>query len=157
MRLIGSAVPAAAAAVVFFFLVLCQKPLDAALESNPNAWGNLFGAVFDWSAIQTGFMFGVYGFLIGAPNGFMKAIETTSAFQLFRAGVLTSLFAGFVLTIVSLPLLVLSPEPRELHFMIRLLVYFWLSLFVFALLSFFKTAFVFAKMTSQSGSGKIPA
>src|SRR4051812_5864649 len=33
---------------------------------------SLYGAVFNWSAIQTGFAFGVYGFVVGKNDGFVQ-------------------------------------------------------------------------------------
>lgn len=50
-----------------------------------NGWqiSSLYGAVFNWSAIQTGFAFGVYGFVVGKNDGFVQEIRDMLAMRRF--------------------------------------------------------------------------
>ncbi len=50
-----------------------------------NGWqvSSLYGAVFNWSAIQTGFAFGVYGFVVGKNDGFVQEIRERLAMRRF--------------------------------------------------------------------------
>src|SRR4051794_5693753 len=66
----------------------------------------LYGAVFNWAAIQTGFAFGVYGFVAGKTGGFIDAARGTIAMGRFLRYVKAPNVLGFVLTVLSIPLLV---------------------------------------------------
>ena len=70
----------------------------------------LYGAVFNWAAIQTGFAFGVYGFVAGKTGGFIDAVRGTVAMSRFLRYVKAANTLGFVLTVLSIPLLVINPD-----------------------------------------------
>src|SRR5689334_19329613 len=59
---------------------------------------NLYGAIFNWSAIQTGFLFAVYGFVVGKTDGFIAAARGTQFMQRFIGYVKRANLMGFALT-----------------------------------------------------------
>jgi len=138
--------------LIFFSLCFFDEEIAQYIKDMTIDWSNLYAAVFDWAAIQTGFLFGVYGFIVGSPTGFMKAIDGTKPFRYFKIGLITSLVVGFVLTIISLPLLVFSPNPFTSGATVKVLSFLWFSFFVFALGTFFRSAYLFAFMTRQKES-----
>ena len=140
---------------ILAFVLLCIYADDMFGEDNTIEWSNLYAAIFDWAAIQTGFLFGVYGFVVGSPKGFINAIRGTKPFRFFTTGIITSLCVGFALTIISLPLLVFSPDPINSSKLVTLLIYLWFSLFIFALITFFRAAYLFAYMTRQKAPDTI--
>ena len=148
-------VPTLCALLTFSGLLFFGEKLFSSVEKDTIQWANLYNAIFGWSAIQTGFLFGVYGFVVGSPKGFMTAIQGLKDFTYFKAGIVTSLFVGFLLSIASLPLVVLAPDPLASNHIVSALVYAWFAMFVFAFGTFLKAAYMFAFMTRQKPAQKI--
>ena len=123
--------PLIVAVLCFGALLKFDRTVFAAVPSDQN-WSLLYAAIFNWAAIQIGFLFGVYGFMVGSPTEFMKAIKNLKEFKTFRSGLVTSLFVGFLLAIVSLPLLVFTPDPANSSIILKIAIYSWFSCFVFA-------------------------
>jgi len=140
-----------------FFSVKIAGFLSIYEQSTVIKWDNLYTAVFDWAAIQTGFVFGVYGFVIGSPSKFMQAIEETAVFKRFKLGIVTSLVAGSILTVLSLPLLIFPLKPFASGDVAKFLLFAWFALFIYALVSFFKTTYLFALMSRYKPSAGVKA
>lgn len=153
--------PSIVAITAFITLVCFSAKISTCLEYyEQNAvikWDNLYTAVFDWAAIQTGFVFGVYGFVIGSPSSFMQAIDETPVFKRFKLGIITSLVAGSVLTVLSLPLLIFPLKPFASGEPAKYILFVWFALFIYALLSFFKTAYLFTLMSRQKPAAGVGA
>ena len=75
---------------------------------------NLYGAVFSWSAIQSGFVFGIYGFVISKKDGFVGDIAKGLSFPRFVQYTRRAYFLAMILTIVSLPLIVVEHQLESL-------------------------------------------
>jgi len=127
----------------FFLLVLFFQEAISIHLSDPNSRVNLdgvFAAVFDWSSIQTGFLFAVYGFVVGKGDGFIAAVRKTEAMREFTRTIKRAILTGFVLTITSMALLFYPLKPLGWEFWI---ISVWLALFVWAFLLFCSVAYTF--------------
>ena len=108
----------------------------------------LYGAVFNWAAIQTGFAFGVYGFVAGKSGGFIEAARGTIAMDRFMRYVKAANVLGFVLTVFSIPLLVVNPDLKAPSAAVYAIVGAWFSLFVWAFVTFLRIAYTFGHISS---------
>lgn len=109
---------------------------------------SLYGAVFNWSAIQTGFAFGVYGFVVGKNDGFVQEIRDKLAMQRFLAYVRRANIGGFALTVISLPLTISNPALVDPNSPVFLIVLAWFCLFLWTFLAFLRVAYGFGKLSS---------
>lgn len=66
--------PIVVSIVTVGLLALYDKQVVAHFISGSWKPSNLYTAIFNWAAIQTGFAFGVYGFVAGRQDGFVGAI-----------------------------------------------------------------------------------
>ena len=131
-------------------VVLCFFANSVVDNFVTGAWksSGLYTAIFDWAAIQTGFAFGVYGFVAGRRDGFVGALQGTVAMARFMSYVKRANAAGFMLTFMSIPLIVLSPSisaPFSVNFIV---VVIWFSAFVWAFCAFLRLAYNFGRMAS---------
>ena len=106
----------------------------------------LYTAIFDWSAIQTGFLFGVYGFMASKRDGFIGEIRETYAMAWFLSYIKRATFIGFILTFSSIPLIIISPKVGVEHNQSFVWVAGWFSLFIWAFLAFARVAYIFGLM-----------
>lgn len=115
-----------------------------------NGWqvASLYGAIFNWSAIQTGFAFGVYGFVVGKNDGFVQEIRDKLAMRRFLAYVRRANIGGFLLTITSLPLTIANPPIASAATPMFFVVLGWFALFVWTFLAFLRVAYGFGKLSS---------
>lgn len=109
---------------------------------------SLYGAVFNWSAIQTGFAFGVYGFVVGKNDGFVKEIREKLAMHRFLGYVRRANVGGFVLTVASLPLTITNPSFSAANSLIFFVVLTWFGLFLWTFLAFLRVAYGFGHLSS---------
>lgn len=140
--------PLVAGIVALAFLSYYSDYISSMFASNEWKASNLYAAIFDWSAIQTGFAFGVYGFVAGKRDGFVGALQGTVAMKRFISYIRRANVAGFILTFASIPLIVLSPSlstPTTVWFAI---VVAWFSVFVWAFCSFLRLAYNFGQIVS---------
>lgn len=140
--------PIGAAIATFGALIFFDDQVAAKFAAGDWMASDLYAAIFDWSAIQTGFAFGVYGFVAGRQDGFAGALQGTIAMGRFMSYIKRANIAGFVLTFFSIPLIVLSPNitvPMSFPF---ISIVIWFSLFVWAFCSFLRLAFNFGKISS---------
>lgn len=139
------AISVAGIAAIYFF-----SSAISAKFTVPGGWqvSSLYGAIFNWSAIQTGFSFGVYGFVVGKNDGFIQEIRDMLAMRRFLGYVKRANIGGFGLTIVSLPLTIANPsisDPKSLLFYV---VVAWFGLFVWTFLAFLRVAYGFGHLSS---------
>ena len=131
-------------------LIYFYGPLIVAKFAAVDGWdiSSLYGAVFNWSAIQTGFAFGVYGFVVGKSDGFIKEIRDTLAMRRVMGYVKRANIGGFLLTIFSLPLTVSSPLISGTHTVWFFVLLIWFGLFVWTFLAFLRIAYNFGHLSS---------
>lgn len=114
-------------------------------------YGNLYAAVFDWSAIQTGFLFAAFGYLVGGTTKFIKFIEDTALMPTILGYVRRATALGFALTFISLPLLVFSPKITESEKWLVLLIAGWFGLFIWSIFAFLRVAYIFGVIAQKAG------
>jgi hypothetical protein len=129
-----------AVAGAFYF----APTLVATLAEQKWSLANLFGAAFDWSAIQTAFIFGIYAFVLGYNGEFLSQVRDSAPFQHFLRYAWQAIMHGFLLTISSIPLMVIEPQVTSPYGLLFTIVSIWFGLFVMAVLSFFRVAYIFA-------------
>lgn len=108
----------------------------------------LYSAVFGWSAIQTGFAFGVYGFIIGKQDGFVHALRGTAMFERFESYIKRANWGGLALTFPCIPLIVTDPNIAEPLSTAYVIVAIWFAGFVWAFLAFCRLAYNFGAIAS---------
>ena len=86
--------PLLAATVTVTVIGLNRDAITAKFTSEVWTISNLYSAVFAWSAIQTGFAFAVYGFVVGKSEGFVEALRDTFALRRFLRYVTAANIAG---------------------------------------------------------------
>lgn len=135
--------PACAALACFFLIVYYSQEILILENRDLVNWKNLYTAVFDWSAVQTGFLFGVYGFVFGKTDGFIGAVRNTIAMKNFIGYTRNATIVGFFLTIISIPMLVVNPTMNSQYSAFFFIIAAWFSVFVWAFISFLRVAFIF--------------
>ena len=144
-------------AIVMLWLMICAVPIAEKFATNQWSVTGLYSAIFDWAAIQTGFSFGVYGFVLGKGSGFVNEMRGTVAMARFISYIKRANFAGFALTILSIPLIISElsiGHPYSFNFIV---VALWFSLFFWAFFSFLRIAYGFGKMASITDKSTHPA
>ncbi len=135
------------ALTALFLLVYYKDTIVPKFEAN-DGWQSsaLYSAIFDWSAIQTGFAFGVYGFVIGKSDGFIQKIRETKAMRRFISYIWKANVTGFSLTLGSIPLIVLDPKITTTNQIEYFVVSVWFCVFVWSFMSFLRLAYNFGKL-----------
>ncbi|MFB2550166.1 hypothetical protein [Ensifer soli] len=108
----------------------------------------LYGAIFGWAAIQTGFAFAVYGFVVGKSDGFIAALRGTRAMRLFIGYIKRAIYSGFILTFATIPLIVTEPGLISGDSWGYRAVAVWFTIFLWSFLAFLRLAFNFGKIVS---------
>jgi hypothetical protein len=71
---------------------------------------NLYTAIAGLFAIITGFLATFYGSIQAIIDTRLKRIATTAVFRRFISYIKTATLAGFVIALVSIPLIILTPS-----------------------------------------------
>lgn len=121
------------------------------LPREREVYTNLYAAVFDWSAIQTGFLFAAFGYLAGGTSRFVKFLDQTSLVATIMGYVRRATVLGFVLTFISLPLLVFGPTITTSPKWLVVVISVWFGLFIWSLLAFLRVAYVFGLIAQRAG------
>src|SRR4051812_45265005 len=105
---------------------------NIASHFNAGDWksSDLYTAVFGWASIQTGFVFGIYGFVASKTEGFIKQVSEDRSFRRFVGYIKRANLAGFLLTFFTLPMIVASPELKDAHTNPFLITTVWFAVFV---------------------------
>lgn len=140
--------PLLAAAGTVVLIVVNKDIILAKLVAGAWQTSNLYSAVFNWSAIQTGFAFGVYGFVAGKSEGFIEALRDTFAMRRFMRYVRNANIGGFLLTVASIPLTITNPSPATDGALAFWIVTFWFGLFVWTFFAFLRIAFNFGRLAN---------
>jgi len=117
---------------------------------------SLYSAMFDWASIQTGFLFGVFGFVSGKSSGFMAEVAKTKAMIDFNRYTRTAILLGFTVTLVSIPLIVTAfhfkaGEPWRYATFVG-----WAFLTAWSFFSFARVAYVFGVMLKVGDRTRVP-
>lgn len=131
-------------------LIVCYADEIVAQFQASDGWqvASLYDAVFNWSAIQTGFAFGVFGFVVGKNDGFIQEIRDMLAMKRFLGYVRRANIGGFTLTIFSLPLTIANPNISATDSVMFFFVVAWFGLFVWTFFAFLRVAYGFGHLSS---------
>jgi len=140
--------PFACGLLAMVCLVFWSDSIAAKFAAKDWNSSGLYSAIFGWSAIQTGFAFGVFGFVLGKTDGFLGALKGTQALQRFETYIKRANWTGFALTFGSIPLIVTEPRVTMPLSGEYLAVAAWFSFFVWAFLAFLRLAYNFGAMAS---------
>ncbi len=140
--------PIAIGALTFGALLYLREDVVSQFQSQGWKAEGLYGAVFNWAAIQTGFAFGVYGFVAGKTGGFIDAVQNTIAMGRFLRYVKAANVLGFVLTVASIPLLIANPDLKAPSDWVYGIVSAWFALFIWAFVTFLRIAYTFGHISS---------
>lgn len=116
--------------------------------------GGLFSAVFGWAAIQTGFLFSVFGFVATKGDGFIGEIRGSPIMRRFQRYVLQAMYMGFLLTVYSIPLMIFNLDMKGS--ITYWTVSTWFASFIWTFTSFLRVALNFGKMVSVKDANFIP-
>jgi hypothetical protein len=141
---------------VLSFALIWKFRFQISCNFIPNRWdaSNLYSAVFNWASIQSGFVFGIYGFIATKKDGFAGVFARGGSFTRFLAYARRAYATGFFLTFISLPIMVVDPvisDSRELEFWI---VAAWFATFIWTFCAFLRVAFIFGMVTATSEQPK---
>lgn len=117
---------------------------------------NLYSAIFGWAGIQTGFVFGVYGFIAAKPDGFVRASSRTIAMKKFISYTRQAMSAGFLISVISIPLMVASPSLKLDDAITFIAIQVWFSLFCWAFCGFLRVAYIFGIIVRAPQLERIP-
>jgi len=134
--------------LTMILLVYFSSYIAAKFESKDWNSAGLYSAIFGWSAIQTGFAFGVFGFVLGKNDGFVAALKGTKTLHRFELYIQRANWTGFVLTFVSIPLIVTEPSAGTALSSSYLVVAGWFSFFIWSFLAFLRLAYNFGAIAS---------
>jgi len=70
----------------------------------------LYGSLFNWASIQTAFLFGIYTFIMGRPEVFVKRFKTTKLYRRSMLYLRKTVFISLLLSAVCVPLMLASPD-----------------------------------------------
>ena len=135
--------PIALSAVAAYLLYRYDDFLVASAREKSINFSGLYAAIFDWSAIQTGFLFGIFGFVAGKTTGFIAAVRNTPAMRLFIGYTRIAIFLGFVLTFYSIPMMVTSFDIGQGGKWFYFVFATWCVLAVWAFFAFLRVAYIF--------------
>jgi hypothetical protein len=155
MALIERFGPLILAAFAAGLLVWQMGAVTSAYQQNIISLSALYGAVLDWSAIQTGFLFGIYGYVAGKNDGFVAALKNTSEMRLFVGFMKSATFLGFAVTLSSIPMMVFQfgldgTAPNYAIFV------GWSALSIWAFLAFARVAYLFGILIRTKDTVRIP-
>jgi hypothetical protein len=146
---------ALAAGCVFGLVAVNRTIISTAFATKSWHLDGYYSALFNWSAIQTGFIFSAYAFFVSRSEPFLRAIDRTETFAALRRYVVRSLMTSVLLALVTLPSLVATPAisiTTNLDFPYALLV-FVSTLATYSFMCFLKIVRVFMKIENSSRRG----
>jgi hypothetical protein len=113
--------------------------------------------VFGWTAIQTGCLFAIYGYVAGKSDGFVGEIRFSRSMRRYNSYLKRATAIGFLLTATSMPLIVWHHKVTSDDTYWFILVAIWFSLFVWAFVSFARVAYIFGILIRVGEPAQIPA
>jgi hypothetical protein len=140
--------PSISSAISLGLLFYFSDTVSAKFSSEDWTSSGLYSAIFGWAAIQTGFAFGVYGFVLGKTGGFIGKIRKTKAMVRFEGYIKRANLTGFILTFLSIPIIVTDPNLSTPMSIPYIFVSIWFSFFVWSFLAFLRLAYTFGRLAS---------
>ncbi|TPJ21655.1 hypothetical protein [Mesorhizobium sp. B2-7-2] len=139
------------AALVYYFRV----PLSDGAQEEKIDFSGLYSSVFDWSSIQTGFLFGIYGYVAGKSDGFIAAVKNTPAMILFIGYTKVATYLGFFVTFFSIPLIVVDFSITPAAWWRYVIFIGWSFFSIWAFFAFLRVAYVFGHLIRPADQNRI--
>ncbi|MQB19028.1 hypothetical protein DXT90_00110 [Agrobacterium tumefaciens] len=141
-------------AMIFIAALWYKSDLQQLSQEKTISVAGLYSAVFGWASIQTGFLFSVYGFIATKNDGFLAEIRGTGAMLLVKRYTLRAMLMGFLLTIITIPLIVIGEQiVFQAQFYLSAL---WFAIFAWAFAAFLRVALNFGQIISVKDKVTIP-
>ncbi len=137
-------------------LFVYRDPIIAREAQGSLNFPALYSAAVDWAAIQTGFLFGIFGFVAGKNDGFIKAVRNTHAMRLFSGYMRCAMALGFVVTIYSIMLMVINFSVSDGGGVSYSIFLLWALLTAWAFLAFGRVAYIFGILIRTKDKNVIP-
>ena len=147
--------PAGIAAMVIVAALLWHDTVVAFVGAHKLSLDGLYNAVFGWSAIQCGFVFAVYGFVVGSQGTFIEKIRDTTPMNLFLKYTKNATWLSFALTLFSMVQMVCDPKLADGSFQYRAIIV-WFGLFVWTFLAFARVAYLFGYLLRSRPKPLLP-
>lgn len=143
------------AAGIIFFTIGIEHELIASCFSD-KGWklDSYYSAIFNWSAFQGAFLFSVYAFFLSRSEPFIKAVAATQPFRELRQYVLRALWLSMLLSLASLPAIVIAPPIKVGSLMDPGFIVFWCltTALAFTFGCFVKVVRVFRLLEGMEGN-----
>lgn len=104
----------------------------------------LYTALFGWASVMTGFLFGVYGLIVGKSDGFIAETRHTQAMKVFLRYTSRAVILGFMLTLTGIPFLVANPDVEEIGWPLYGASCIYVGLFVWSFAATARVAYIFS-------------
>lgn len=124
-------------------LVIWRDNVTAAYVAQTISLDALYSAVLQWASIQTGFLFGIFGFVAGKNDGFIAELRSTKEMALFVSYMRWSTLLGFALTLASIPVMIFKLGIGDGGPWTYSIFVSWCALAVWAFFSFARVAYLF--------------
>lgn len=118
---------------------------DVVVYAGHHNWhlDQLYTAVFAFLAVTTGFLATFYCTIQCMSEGFIQRICNTRTLSGFLAFTKHAIIIGFIMSLVSIPMMVVTPLPTTSFSLGSLIVAVWLGVAVYAVASFYRVASLF--------------
>ena len=150
-------IPVLIAAAATSICLLLQTEIVCLFRNYDLSMRGLYSAVFGWSAVQTGFLFGVFGFVAGSQDSFISEVRDTIPVRRFVVYTRNATLIGFILTFASMPMMVINLDRPSENLCAYVLTALWFGLFVWAFLAFARVAYLFGLLMQPKAKPFIPA
>lgn len=140
--------PLAFGAISLAAIYVLRTDIAGHFRSDDWKSSDLYTAIFGWASIQTGFVFGIYGFVASKTDGFIKQVSDDRSFRRFVGYIKRANLAGFLLTFFTLPMIVTSPELKDAHTTPFVITMVWFAVFIWTFCAFLRVAFIFGRIVA---------
>lgn len=134
----------ASLALIYFF----RNDISAQFAAGGWHVDGLYNAVFNWASIQSGFVFGVYGFIASKRDGFVGELAKGRSFDMLLTYSRRAYLTGFGLTFISLPVMIIEPSISDVSSRPFWIVAVWFAIFCWTFCAFLRVAFLFGMVAA---------
>ncbi|MER9242543.1 hypothetical protein [Mesorhizobium sp. M0633] len=147
--------PSTLALVSAVLIYYYRAPLSNGAYQEHISFSGLYSSVFDWASIQTGFLFGIYGYVAGKSDGFIGAVKNTPAMTLFIGYTKVATYLGFLVTFFSIPLIVVDFSITPAAWWRYAIFIGWSFFSIWAFFAFLRVAYVFGHLIRPADQNRV--
>jgi hypothetical protein len=136
-----------ATSATLLLIVWQRAAITANFAGGDWSLSNFYSAVFNWSAIQVGFLFGAYAFFLSRSEPFIQAVAASDHFTQLRIYVKRTMYLTMALAALTAALLVDTPAMVAGRFSLGFGVFAVVScVLIYTLFCMLKVIRVFGKL-----------